>query len=110
MVFQAFMDESEGVDGTFVLAGHIATVEGWAKFARDWEAALPLATLKPHARSSDSVIHAFRPTDERLRPAERFHFKMKVEHERGTPKPRSGVLSDHRRTYHYRSIREGEYP
>lgn len=41
MVLQAFIDESEGENGTFVLAGYVATAEAWAKFSRDWERMLP---------------------------------------------------------------------
>ncbi len=48
MVFQAFIDDSKDEDGTFVLAGHIAPAESWAKFARDWERMLPHGTLAPN--------------------------------------------------------------
>ena len=45
-VFQAFIDESEGETGVFVLAGHIATAEAWAKFSKEWEELLPYAYLQ----------------------------------------------------------------
>jgi hypothetical protein len=41
MVLRAFVDESEGEDGTFVLAGHIADVGAWAHFAEEWKDLLP---------------------------------------------------------------------
>lgn len=42
MVLQAFMDESwNDAEGTFVIAGHIASAENWAKFSADWESILP---------------------------------------------------------------------
>jgi len=43
MVLQAFMDESEDPDGTFVLGGYLASAEKWASFSRAWEEMLPLA-------------------------------------------------------------------
>ena len=43
MVLQAYIDESIGTDGSFVLAGYISTAERWANFSREWEKALPLA-------------------------------------------------------------------
>src|ERR1022692_4661136 len=44
--FQAFIDDSaRRPDGDFVLAGHIATAEAWAHFAKEWEELLPLGTL-----------------------------------------------------------------
>jgi hypothetical protein len=45
VVLQAFIDESEGEDGTFVLGGHIAGAEAWAKFSAEWDRMLPHATL-----------------------------------------------------------------
>lgn len=41
MVWQAYVDDSLGTDGTFVLAGHVATAENWASFSAEWEALLP---------------------------------------------------------------------
>jgi hypothetical protein len=41
MVLQAFIDDSADKTGTFVLAGHIATAEVWATFAKEWEELLP---------------------------------------------------------------------
>jgi len=52
MVLRAFMDESIDEDGTFVLAGHIADVQSWEKFAADWERMLPLAV-----RAADGGFH-----------------------------------------------------
>ena len=43
VVLQAFIDESVSTKGMFVLAGHIATAEAWACFAKDWEELLPYA-------------------------------------------------------------------
>lgn len=43
MVLQAYIDDSRDTDGTFVLAGYIASAEQWAAFSRDWEELLPLA-------------------------------------------------------------------
>lgn len=37
MVLQAFMDESVGEDGTFVIAGYIADAEAWTNFSLEWE-------------------------------------------------------------------------
>ena len=42
---QAYIDESEG-ELDYVMAGHIATEEAWAKFSREWEALLPFAKAK----------------------------------------------------------------
>jgi hypothetical protein len=43
--FRAFLDESvsgpEIPEGEFVLAGHIATAEQWARFSKEWEELLP---------------------------------------------------------------------
>jgi hypothetical protein len=36
MVLQAFIDDSHK-DGVFVLGGHIARAEDWAKFSKEWE-------------------------------------------------------------------------
>ena len=48
MVLQAFMDESENEEGSFVIAGHIATAEAWAAFSKEWEERLPFRTLAPN--------------------------------------------------------------
>jgi len=60
MVLQAFMDESEGDDGAFVLAGHIATAEAWAKFSQEWEFLLSMGTLaqnnKMHFKMSEMAF------------------------------------------------------
>jgi Protein of unknown function (DUF3800) len=50
MVLQAFVDDSYSPDGTFVLGGHIATAEAWAKFSEEWEKLLPLGTLAPNGK------------------------------------------------------------
>lgn len=47
--FQAFIDESFSKE-EFVLGGHIATVEAWANFAREWEELLPLGTRAKNGR------------------------------------------------------------
>lgn len=45
MVLEAYMDESIGVDdGTLTLAGHVASVEQWAKFSGVWESYLQRIT------------------------------------------------------------------
>ena len=47
MTLQAYIDESEGSGGTFVLGGFISTVEKWAKFTSEWEKLLrPFGVLK----------------------------------------------------------------
>ena len=47
--FQAFIDESvSNVTGEFVLAGHIATAENWARFTKDWEPLLQYGTRDKH--------------------------------------------------------------
>jgi hypothetical protein len=46
--FQAFIDDSvtgPSPDREFVLAGHIAPAEAWAKFAKEWEELLPSGTI-----------------------------------------------------------------
>jgi hypothetical protein len=58
--FQAFIDDSITPGGEFVLAGHIATAEKWALFAKDWEDLLPLGTIaknnKYHFKMSEMAI------------------------------------------------------
>jgi hypothetical protein len=44
--FQAFIDDSYGPAGEYVLAGYIATAEAWTLFAREWEQLLPFAILR----------------------------------------------------------------
>lgn len=39
---QAYIDDSYNEDGTFVLAGHVATADAWEAFSREWEQALPM--------------------------------------------------------------------
>ena len=41
MIWQAYIDDSWKPNGTFVLAGYIATAENWAHFAKEWDALLP---------------------------------------------------------------------
>jgi hypothetical protein len=53
--FQAFVDESEGRD-EFVLGGHIATAEAWAKFAKEWEELLRLSGLDCFKMSKMALI------------------------------------------------------
>lgn len=45
MVLQAYIDESVDPDGTFVLAGYVASAEQWAAFSAAWEALLPHCPL-----------------------------------------------------------------
>ena len=45
VVLQAFIDESEGQDGTFAIGGHVASAEAWSKLAAEWEQMLPLAVM-----------------------------------------------------------------
>jgi hypothetical protein len=43
--FQAFIDDSRTKpSGEFVLGGHIAPAEQWARFSKEWEKLLPLGT------------------------------------------------------------------
>ncbi|MGE0579913.1 DUF3800 domain-containing protein [Reyranella sp.] len=46
MIFRAAVDESENRsrDGLFVMGGHVATAEAWAKFSAEWEKMLPAGT------------------------------------------------------------------
>lgn len=87
MVFQAFMDESQGGDGTLVIAGHIATAENWANLSREWEAALPGAIPRPDPPNGLSAVKRFRPTDERPgalpRHRDRFHVHVAEMSEEG---------------------------
>lgn len=48
--FQAFIDDSTTPGGEFVLAGHIAPAEAWAKFAKEWEELLPFGTLAENGK------------------------------------------------------------
>jgi hypothetical protein len=50
MILQAFIDDSYSPGGEFVLGGHIASTESWAKFARDWEQMLPYGVLNKRGR------------------------------------------------------------
>jgi hypothetical protein len=42
LAFQAYMDDSRSKNGTFILAGYIATAEHWAAFEKEWKELLPL--------------------------------------------------------------------
>jgi hypothetical protein len=61
MVLQAFIDESYSNDGTYVLAGYIASVEEWASFSREWQELLPYGTLDKddqfHFKMSEMAIN-----------------------------------------------------
>ena len=48
VVYQAYIDNSVGGGGDFVLAGHIATAEAWEAFFREWEQALSLGLRDEH--------------------------------------------------------------
>lgn len=50
VVLQAYIDDSYNAGGVFVLAGYIASAEGWANFSREWEEMLPHGTLNKHNR------------------------------------------------------------
>jgi Protein of unknown function (DUF3800) len=50
MVFQAFIDDSSTPGRVFVLAGHVASADTWAKFSKDWEQMLPYGTLNKDGR------------------------------------------------------------
>ncbi|MBV8753352.1 MAG: DUF3800 domain-containing protein [Hyphomicrobiales bacterium] len=52
--FRAFIDESRSSD-EFVMAGHIAAVDQWAAFAREWEAILPIYGTR--AKNGDYHFH-----------------------------------------------------
>jgi hypothetical protein len=79
LVLQAFIDESLD-DGVFAMGGFISTPEKWATFASEWEGVLPQGVRKPPPRASGaSILHTFRPTDERLPEpslASAYRFKM----------------------------------
>jgi hypothetical protein len=51
MVLQAYFDDSYTENGTFVLAGYVASVAAWAAFSQEWEALLPTlpATARGHS-------------------------------------------------------------
>ena len=70
--FQAFVDESETPNGEFILAGHVASAESWAKFAVEWEALLPRGTLaknnKYHFKMSEMAL-----TPERMERVQEFY-------------------------------------
>ena len=72
MVFQAFIDDSGTPGGVFVLAGHVASAEVWAKFSKDWEEMLPYGTLdkdgKYHFKMSEMASN-----QERLARVEAFY-------------------------------------
>lgn len=54
MVIQAFVDESVSgsgqIDRFFVMAGHVATAEQWAKFVPEWETFLEWAPVGPDGK------------------------------------------------------------
>jgi Protein of unknown function (DUF3800) len=50
MVLQAFIDDSATTGGVFVLAGHIASAEVWAQFAKEWDHMLPYSTLDKYGK------------------------------------------------------------
>jgi hypothetical protein len=52
MVLQAFIDESIGESGVWVLGGYVATAEAWALFSKEWEEMLPFGT-----RDKDNLYH-----------------------------------------------------
>lgn len=42
VALQAYIDDSVGEGGNYVLAGHIASADAWEAFSRDWEKTLPM--------------------------------------------------------------------
>jgi Protein of unknown function (DUF3800) len=60
LVLQAFIDDSYSEGGYFVLAGHIASAEAWAAFAKEWEEILPYGVLnkynKYHFKMSEMAL------------------------------------------------------
>jgi hypothetical protein len=52
VVLQAFIDESAGEKGVWVLGGYVATAEAWAHFSREWEQMLHFGT-----RNKDDQYH-----------------------------------------------------
>jgi len=58
--FRAFIDDSRTPGGEFILAGHIAPAEAWAKFSKEWENLLPHGTLadngKNHFKMSEMAL------------------------------------------------------
>jgi hypothetical protein len=50
VVLQAFVDDSYTQNGTFVLAGYIASAEAWVNFSKDWEQLLPLTNRGPSGK------------------------------------------------------------
>jgi Protein of unknown function (DUF3800) len=54
MVLQAFIDDSYTPNGTFVLAGHIASPEAWAKFSVEWRRLLRAGVITKDKRGCDT--------------------------------------------------------
>lgn len=50
MALQAFIDDSSGQNGTYVIGGYVASAESWAKFATEWERLLPSGTLAKNGK------------------------------------------------------------
>ncbi len=50
MTLQAFIDDSLGDDGIYVLAGYISTEERWKEFSREWTRMLNFASIQPDGR------------------------------------------------------------
>jgi hypothetical protein len=50
MVFQAYIDDSCTPNGVYVLAGHVASAQVWAKFSQEWEELLPYGIRRKDGR------------------------------------------------------------
>jgi hypothetical protein len=71
MVLQAFVDDSYK-DGVYVLGGHIARAEDWAKFSKEWEEILPLG-VRDREGSFHFKMSQMAKSDERMARVETFY-------------------------------------
>ncbi len=56
MPLVAYIDESTDQTGTYVLGGHVGTVENWAAMTTEWRQLLPLSTLNKHGRREFKMV------------------------------------------------------
>lgn len=74
MNLQAYIDDSgDDESGVYVLAGHIASVESWVLFAKEWERLLPHGTLAPNSTQYHFKMTEMALNEERLERVPRFY-------------------------------------
>lgn len=56
MIVQAHIDESED-ESLFVMAGHVASADDWAKFSDDWDVVLAAAPSVSHLKTSQAMAN-----------------------------------------------------